>query len=208
MSQKLPQTITDALNNTTSGLIWSDILIKNRYTPRDFYDIFQSPYPDFSDTFLDQYFYGRVWVHIWRLVHREQEEVIFASALFDFLLNKRFHQVVFQEIPGFKVVYGEGYDTLMFWTLAPFIYKYLFSDTCDDSERILQSIFDWAASGDTVESLHYDPGISLHGLEELNYTLQKTWILDPANPLSYELADMTAQYLVDNGFIPLTPSES
>jgi hypothetical protein len=144
---------------------------------------------------------GRVAHHLRRLLdpERSDPENQFALAFIAFgapiLARLQENPSKRSEYRKIREVIGiEGYDTCLWWTLAPYIFEQL--SKIDEKPKAIQKILDWAKTGEVNAQ-----GVHLKGLDIYNIYGGVTFILnkDP-NHYSHQLAREEATRLVSEVF--------
>lgn len=135
---------------------------------------------------------GRISHHLRRLLEPERTKV-------ENDFGAKFADLASDILPKFrkskKVIESEGFDTCMWWTLAPYIYDDLKSRV-GDSEAV-KKLLDWAKTGEEFSTEE----IKLKGLERYNSERGKLWFVLSEDPdhYSHKLAKREADRLVEEG---------
>ena len=141
---------------------------------------------------------GKIQYHLIRLAKQSEAEKNFCIA---YLENK---ENIFKEDEQtnkevIEVINSEGYDTMMFWTFAPYLYKCLKERGIADEEAI-KRVLQWSKDGVSVLNFDSKPGqdfatLHLKGLEKF---LRDKWVLskDP-NHISHKFTEQEARRIVE-----------
>lgn len=135
---------------------------------------------------------GRERRHVSRLSQGLDVDKAFATAFTANCPNLYFARSDEEVAEGFNqerisvrsITDGEGYDTTMFWTFAPYIYSYMSKGMNIDDQTIFAVLYRWASEARGLQRSQTSddqPQLQVHlkGLEYLNEGNNHIYYLDP-----------------------------